>query len=1088
MSAISRRGVITIVMGLLLSVVTLPGAAVERAGYDGMCLPKDSNGVTFVIDFQGLDGNDGLAAPTIIRCSPVENNDATIKRTGLQAMVDAGISASGTVRWGDDYPTQVSFVCRIEGRPTAAEPMYLAASATTYHEPCHDTPPAAAYWSYWHADGQGGTWKYSNYGIMARNVIPGGFEGWSFSQNADSGGEGGSNPTPRVTPLIVDTALSVTVDSSELTLGQSATITWNADAGDYLAASGAWNGQRRLVGSETVTPQRAGTYTFQLDTVGAERPASRHVTVRVLDDDAATPPGHGPAESQSAQARSTAGWLVNELAPAGHMPGPDVGTDWGLTIDTLFALYAAGTGASAVKEIADQVSSHAGVYMGAELFGDADARIGGSTAKLLLASVVAGRDPQAYGTSRFLASDDTYNMRQETLDLILKSGAQKGRLINRGTGSDDTNIFAQSLAVVGLARSGGVPEDAVAFLRTQQCSSGFFRMFYQDGLSCDAGRGTPDPDGTALAVQAMMAARDSGVEGLDRAIDRGLDWLLGAQGKNGSIGGGAGTASANSNSTGLLAQALSAGSQAASGARKHQLKAAHELARNWVLTIHARSATAAKSQLDTRREFGAIAYNKRAFADAKQSGIGSGMRDQWRRASAQAIFALAPVSFADLGKTDPSGDPVEQNQPDATPGSSEGGGAAAPPGTSGTTVTSAKKSTTSKTPMAMGGEFLVSHLVDNDHIEVTVDGIRYVDYDATTDVLFTLRALGEQPKAISAMSAFLLHPRSIAAYAYGKPYEESAASYAEPLARLSLVARFWRSDGQAPATIDKTISRLDSSLGALRSGHGSFADVGRFGDQSGSTSRQAWAVLATAAADGGANVLAAAASKLLAAQCSDGTFAAVLSSRSCATGDLGATSIALQALNAQAPLALAAEPATAGAVLGHDDLRAVNVAPEAWEATRAPAMQRAAIALLTRTDVSGLADDLEATGQLAAGRQFMGLDATNTAHAVAALQTKDGGLPRRANGKHGDFETTLAAGFALAAKSWTGAARAPVTAIVRLPLAEHAKPEAGRSQAVSRRDSTAAAWGFGSLIAVTVLAWTASQVQRRRRSSKGSTS
>ncbi|MFI5425998.1 hypothetical protein [Aeromicrobium sp. UC242_57] len=92
--------VVALVVALLLSVMAVSVVAEERAGYDGVCLPKDSNGVTFVIDFQGLDGNDGREAETIVRCSPVRGNDASIRRTGLQAMVDAGIAARGTVPVG----------------------------------------------------------------------------------------------------------------------------------------------------------------------------------------------------------------------------------------------------------------------------------------------------------------------------------------------------------------------------------------------------------------------------------------------------------------------------------------------------------------------------------------------------------------------------------------------------------------------------------------------------------------------------------------------------------------------------------------------------------------------------------------------------------------------------------------------------------------------------------------------------------------------------------------------------------------------------------------------------------------------------
>lgn len=83
---------------------------------------------------------------------------------------------AGTVRWG------LGFVCRLEGRPTSTENIPVTGNPT-YHESCFNTPPAAAYWGYWHADGSGSTWTCSNFGAANRSVIPGGFEGWSFSLN-----------------------------------------------------------------------------------------------------------------------------------------------------------------------------------------------------------------------------------------------------------------------------------------------------------------------------------------------------------------------------------------------------------------------------------------------------------------------------------------------------------------------------------------------------------------------------------------------------------------------------------------------------------------------------------------------------------------------------------------------------------------------------------------------------------------------------------------------------------------------------------------------------------------------------------------
>ncbi|ROO60517.1 hypothetical protein EDC02_2404 [Micromonospora sp. Llam0] len=155
---------------LLTAVVVAAGAALApvdpaiAAGRAGYC--PDGNGVTVIVDFQELGG------PTIIRCAVGD------QATGHAALKNAGISITGTTRWGE------SFICRIEGRPTAAE------------EPCIDTPPASAYWSYWHAS-DGGPWTYSQRGVLARKPPLGSFEGWSFAKNRTAS----TSPPPRIAPV-----------------------------------------------------------------------------------------------------------------------------------------------------------------------------------------------------------------------------------------------------------------------------------------------------------------------------------------------------------------------------------------------------------------------------------------------------------------------------------------------------------------------------------------------------------------------------------------------------------------------------------------------------------------------------------------------------------------------------------------------------------------------------------------------------------------------------------------------------------------------------------------------------------------------
>jgi hypothetical protein len=161
-----------------LAATVTPIAPTARAidhskGHPGYC--ENATGVTVVVDFQQLGGT------TIVRCDP-----RPTRGTGLDALKGAGFQIEGVVRWGE------GFICRIENRPSAVEELPVAGDEG-YREVCRDTPPAAAYWSYWHA-GNNCQWEYSQWGVKNRDFVPGGFEGWSFSLNATAD----TNPAPRV--------------------------------------------------------------------------------------------------------------------------------------------------------------------------------------------------------------------------------------------------------------------------------------------------------------------------------------------------------------------------------------------------------------------------------------------------------------------------------------------------------------------------------------------------------------------------------------------------------------------------------------------------------------------------------------------------------------------------------------------------------------------------------------------------------------------------------------------------------------------------------------------------------------------------
>lgn len=1046
-----RRSLAVCVVLIAASVVgalCVPQSSVAEepaSGYDGPCVGADAKlGTSVVVDFQELDGNGGRPAPQVVRCAPPAQPFRS--RTGLQVLKDAGIPLAGVARWGE------GFICRLQGRPAADETLPITGNPQ-YKERCVDTPPGPAYWSYWHADGRGEDWQYSNFGVANRNAAPGGFEGWSFSLNATAS----TNPMPRYDPVnsAVDpddprVSLASTLLKQPLPLGESIAFNWTSDNAVKLTASSnpavaCWSGDLPSSGVRTLRPTEPGRYEFAVTAEGNDTEVTDTYVLEVAGtgtvsaaecDGEPGEPGE-PEESGSGSypaARATAAWLIRELDD-GRMPGPtptpDQPYDWGLTIDTLWALHAAGTGRATAERIVQQVDRNAGDYMGVKLFNDTKVRKAGQTAKLLLAAIVAGKNPRAFG--RVMRADGSvasqrYDLREETLALVAKSGPSKGRISDRGVGIDNTNLFSQALAVMGLARSGGVDRTLVDYLLKQQCDAGYFRMFDRNARSCQVDQDRPDGDGTAMGIQALLTAKDNGVTGLDSAIERGLAWMLRVQASDGSFGGGVTTEAANTNSTGLIAQTLAA----------LKKTAAYRKARRWVLGLTVKNSDARGG---LSGEAGAIAYNRSSFEAARSAGVAG--RDQWRRASAQAIFALAPVPFSELGGTPLSADPV---LPPASAAPAMPGAAGPPPASvSGSPVPAdGHVGLAAPTPTGQLGAFLARQLVNDDHVRVVVDGTRYVDYDLTADLVFALWSLGEQPGAARRATRFLLDERSIAAYARGKPYEKSTAAYAEPLAKLYLLGRFLQDNGPTTRELDRRIASLGDSLSELRDADGTFTDRGQYGDESASVRRHVWSTLAVAAVGDSSGDRAARQARqvLLEHQCGDGSFPARLVD-DCSTPDLTATAEALLALNthgrphdepgkgkvvrptAFSPILL--QTADESAMSGEQ------------EADRKTAVENAALLLRREVNPSGLVlvdneADLMSTLSSAPARQLAGLDVHITAESLATVQHADGGFAAASNSKDSELETSIAASGALAARSWASRAEAPVAPLWNLPM------------------------------------------------------
>ena len=319
---------------------------------------------------------------------------------------------------------------------------------------------------------------------------------------------------------------------------------------------------------------------------------------------------------------AAAHWQASQLVK-GRVSGA-YGDDWGLTIDSAFAIAADGTQPLRLRRvttaIANNYYAHYAVYLGD--------KYAGPMAKSLVAAKILGRPVRHFGG---------HNVRKQVLQLVAPAGAgyEAGRV--RDTGSTDyTNTVSQSYAVLGLARTGGVPQRAVNYLIKQQCAKGYFRTFETAGRTCDASASSADVDATAFAVQALVAARRSGAAISDRGIVRAARWLISRQQRSGGFGGGSATRAANANSTGLASLAL-----AATHHPKLRLMAARYVATLQITRPRAGSGPA-------RRDLGAIAYNKVALSSALLDGVTQTTRDQFRRATAQGIFAFVPKPLSSL--------------------------------------------------------------------------------------------------------------------------------------------------------------------------------------------------------------------------------------------------------------------------------------------------------------------------------------------------------------------------------------------------------------------------------------------------------
>ena len=78
---------------------------------------------------------------------------------------------------------------------------------------------------------------------------------------ACGGGNGGYSAPPAAT-------VNISVNPTQITLGESAVVTWSSNSGTSCTASGAWSGNLQAAGNQTVMPTAVGNDVFTLNCTG----------------------------------------------------------------------------------------------------------------------------------------------------------------------------------------------------------------------------------------------------------------------------------------------------------------------------------------------------------------------------------------------------------------------------------------------------------------------------------------------------------------------------------------------------------------------------------------------------------------------------------------------------------------------------------------------------------------------------------------------------------------------------------------------------------------------------------------------------
>jgi len=341
------------------------------------------------------------------------------------------------------------------------------------------------------------------------------------------------------------------------------------------------------------------------------------------------------ANTDSTPSTIAAEWIADELTN-GLMTGAS-GPDFGLTIDTGMAVSTVARQGATVTAINNALEPRIAEYVG----DGTEESYAGPLAKAAAFARTAKKNPTSYGGINLIT-----RLEERTADVPADPAAEPqaaaiaGRVFDKSEFGNFANVVGQSYAVRALTLANSAEAGAARdFLLKQQCASGAFRLNFDNadvpnqGCTDGVAGSEADPDATALAVINLVESGDKSAA-VTAALAKANTWLDARQRNSGAIRSAGQGAQINTNTTALGGYAM--------GLLKNRdaaLKAALWVRKNQPVDKY-------KCRTALTKDTGAVAFRKDRANGAKTSGIPADARDEWRRATAQAILGLqfAPAS------------------------------------------------------------------------------------------------------------------------------------------------------------------------------------------------------------------------------------------------------------------------------------------------------------------------------------------------------------------------------------------------------------------------------------------------------------